>query len=716
MSEEHEDYEEYNPDAVFVADIECDEDGNVIDQPLEYCSDDSVECVAMKREDIPPASEEQENIINLIKDYHVVVDSVAGCGKTTTVIHTAMKYPDQKILILMYNKRLKEETKIKMSSLSLNNVEVQNFHSFFVRHYEGESFTDIGLGHTISRNMSPKKPFDFDIIVIDEAQDMKVIFFRALCKIINDNRISISPPRIMILGDKFQNVYKFLGSDERFLLYSSKVFTMKKLAQVEWRSAKLSVSYRLTRQTALFVNKCVLGYDRIQAVKEGPLVKYIICNLFRSTNKIVKEMIDKYGYENIFIVSNSVRSGKSPLRNIANKMSEAGIPIYVPQSDDADIDSKVIEGKLVFTTYNQTKGLERECVIVFNIDEWNPHKGTEPPNAIYVAMTRAKTQLVLFHSNNSNYANFMKRNEIPKYSELKVIGKYKPDEVRPVKDLPAVPVAQLIEYLTGAVIDKACSYFTTKSGNDNCGTVSIPTTIINGDLYEEVSDITGIMIPAYYEYVTNGHLQIYTHMDVKTRAKINMPKTRVCSDKESISRLLHMANIYISSDSGYKHKLAQIKNYDWVTTEHLEMITPRLKKNIGIKNNDFEYRVESIDTIMTKKIMGSIDCVARFGDKVCRVYEFKCVSTLKRTHLIQLAIYAYLLETGIAAGKYTDITQPRDYILLNLLSGKHYRLKFNLSDLREMVEFLIIQKFFIKDEKSDKTFFQEIKDTILEFN
>jgi hypothetical protein len=704
--------------------IECDEDGNVIEQVNNqgYNSDDSEEYAQIERSSIPPPSEEQELIITSLPTHHIKVDSVAGCGKTTTVIHAALRYPDKKFVILMYNKRLKEESKRRILGLGLHNVEVQNFHSFFVKHYEGESFTDIGLAQTITRNQPPKTPFSFDHIIIDEAQDMKLIFFRALCKIINDNQVGEATPAplIMILGDKFQNVYKFLGSDERFLLFAEQVFdneTIPKIRQATWMSVNLSISYRLTRQTAQFINRCTLGQDRIQTIKDGPLPKYVICNLFNSPGKLVKEAIKTYGYENIFIVSNSVKSVKSPLRHIANKMSKAGVPIFVPNSDEAEIDEKVIAGKLVFTTYNQTKGLERDCVFVFNIDEWNPHKGLDCPNAVYVAMTRAKKQLILLHSNKSNYANFFKRLEIPKYTDFKIIGKYEPGELKPSADPEATPVAQLIEYLSGDVIDKASTYFTTQDAMDGCPTLTIQTTIEENDLHEDVSDITGVMIPAYYEFITTGQIQIYIHMPVKARMLVREPTKVDVRTQAGIAKLLHMANVYISSDSGYVHKLAQITKYTWVTPEHLQQIEPRLRKHVGNTGNMFEFRVQTTNPILTKHLAGSIDCISMDRHGGYRVYEFKCVKALKKTHLIQLAIYAYLLETGIAAGKHPELdkTRPRKYMLVNLLSGKYYRLKSTLPELHSLVEFLVFRKFFLSSEKTDTQFMHEVHETIQEF-
>lgn len=707
---------------------------------------------------LPAPSLEQENIIDLIQENHVIVDSVAGCGKTTTIIHAALRYPDKSFLVLMYNKRLKEESKQKIKALQLHNIEVQNFHSFFVKHYDSDSFTDVGLFQTILQNKKPSIPFHYDAIVVDEAQDLKMIFFSSLCKIINDNLTDTlyeehndidipnqiedeseescgdwkepNLPHLIILGDKFQNVYKFLGSDERFILYAERIFKMSRIAKIPWKRAKLSISYRLTQQTASFINNCFLGSDRIQAVKEGPKVKYFICNLFNAPTILVMDAIKKYGHENIFIVSNSVKGEKSPLRHIANRMSKKNIPIFVPNSDDAEIDEKVINGKLVFTTYNQTKGLERDCVFVLNIDEWNPHKGTDCPNAVYVAMTRAKKQLILLHSDKADYANFVRCMKVPIYADLRIIGEHEPNEKGISQSEPnAIPVTQITEYLSNEVIEKACSYFQVHSGYDGCPKVNIETTInTKDDLYEDVSDITGVMIPAYYEMVTTNNLQILKYINSNLMGSI--PTLDDLQTNDGISKLLQLSNAYISSDNGYIHKLSQIYNYDWVTTEHLNVLKPRLIKHLGHNGNVFEFKTSTSKNhyVLGKHIAGSIDCIS-YGNLIFaetqsvvnetqlehteeegyRIYEFKCVKNLKRSHMIQLAIYAYLIESNIYLGNHPeiDIHKKRQYTLVNLLTGKYYVLKVQLDKLSDMMEFLILNKYFLDNEKDDETFMKE---------
>ena len=64
--------------------------------------------------ELPAISIEQNNIINqLLLNNNVVVDSVAGSGKTTCNLHIAKHFNNMNILLLTYNSKLKLETRDK---------------------------------------------------------------------------------------------------------------------------------------------------------------------------------------------------------------------------------------------------------------------------------------------------------------------------------------------------------------------------------------------------------------------------------------------------------------------------------------------------------------------------------------------------------------------------------------------------------------------------
>ncbi|AYV81336.1 MAG: putative helicase/exonuclease [Harvfovirus sp.] len=161
-----------------------------------------------------------------------------------------------------------------------------------------------------------------------------------------------------------------------------------------------------------FMNNCVLGEERLHAVKKSKFkVRYLICDCFGSKygltdreNRVFEEVmyyLQTYSKEDIFVLAPSVKSENCPARQLANKLSEAGIDIYVPNSDEERLDEDILRGKLVFSTFHQAKGMERKVDIVYNFDDSYFQlfkKDKNPlvcPNELYVAATRGSERLTV---------------------------------------------------------------------------------------------------------------------------------------------------------------------------------------------------------------------------------------------------------------------------------------------------------------------------------
>ena len=92
---------------------------------------------------LPIISHEQNNIITLLTaNKNIVVDSVAGSGKTTTNLYIAKSFSKLKLLLLTYNAKLKIETREKIDLLGITNLETHSYHSFCVKYYNNKCFTD----------------------------------------------------------------------------------------------------------------------------------------------------------------------------------------------------------------------------------------------------------------------------------------------------------------------------------------------------------------------------------------------------------------------------------------------------------------------------------------------------------------------------------------------------------------------------------------------
>ena len=55
---------------------------------------------------LPNCSHEQQNVIDNIEANNVIVDAVAGSGKTTCVLYIAKKFSSAKILLLTYSNHI----------------------------------------------------------------------------------------------------------------------------------------------------------------------------------------------------------------------------------------------------------------------------------------------------------------------------------------------------------------------------------------------------------------------------------------------------------------------------------------------------------------------------------------------------------------------------------------------------------------------------------
>ena len=229
-------------------------------------------------------SDEQNKIINSISN--IKVDAVAGSGKTTTILHMSIANHTKKIFQITYNNLLKREVRKKLKRLCIENMEIHTYHSLAVKYYDPMAYTDeeikkiLFTNKSICQNIKIEK---FDILFIDETQDMIFDYYKLVKKFILDTN---SKPQIIILGDKYQGIYDFKGANVKFLTLADKIWNL------EFKNFNLSTSYRLTNQIAWFINNIMLGHNRICTIKNGMCVDYYISNPFKVYKKIGKYLLD----------------------------------------------------------------------------------------------------------------------------------------------------------------------------------------------------------------------------------------------------------------------------------------------------------------------------------------------------------------------------------------------------------------------------------------
>lgn len=774
---------------------------------------------------ISPSAEQRE-IITGCQTHNLIVDSVAGSGKTTTNMFIARTYPEQNILLLTYNAKLKLETRDKAKEWGLSNIEVHSYHSFCVKYYSKTAFTDAGItkflkqktgaSSTTNLQSSSKLPKKYDIIVIDEAQDMSNTYFALVCQIWYDNQNPAC--KLIICGDVNQCIFRFNGADSRYISLADLVYAEFR-AGIPWKTLRLATSFRCPVEVTQFVNKCVLKSDRMhgaRGINHKP--RYIVCDTFgyttqrnpkasRPYQEVMYYLKQGYRYEEIFIIAPSIKagSGNSPVRRLANALSTAGIPIFVPAGDEDKLDEDICHGKLVFASFHQVKGLERKAVIIFNFDASYfkyYSKGSDPkvcPNELYVALTRTKERMTMFHHVGNDALHFLDMNHKYVEYECRSFGSDSSagkggHAIEKPQDLA---VTQLISHMSESVIARAMEFFTVTRIRNKAGVIKIKTKTEQGALTESVAELNGLLIPAVYEYRTMGNMEMYKLMRDMTPLELQQGIKNGGANGDggklnldSIPDLLELANVWNATKTGFIFKVKQIKKYDWLCAAELEACLARLA-TLELSSDPTHVQYESYlynqgsRELYNRRLHGYADYM---DDK--RLFEFKCVHELEPVHFIQLALYMYLAkienqrhliathgresvrhikpgdvvmvnlfpepEFGSGNGTehveylYSDIItgtvimaeggqyivsesddkvhdlraehmimnlswakangllKQYTYYLYNILTDELFTVGAELGKLRQMVDYLIYQKYFNEQKKTDQEFLEEV--------
>jgi hypothetical protein len=587
------------------------------------------------------ASDEQKAILaHVARGRSVKVDAVAGSGKTTTCLHVAKSNPTKAVFQLTYNARLKLETRARASQLSIHNIEVHSYHAFFVKYFDESGFTDVSIIEHLKRGPPKLRvPLHCDILIIDEAQDMNLLYFQLVLLLLQF--LSETPPQLIVMGDCKQSIFNFNGADHRFLSLADKIFKR------EMEEARLSTSYRLTTQTAAFINECCVGAPQMHAVRDGRKPQYVIDNVFGEeiARRIFEYLTDpRFSAGDIFVLCASVRSDAGPAKILANRLTQMGVPIFVSISEEDPMDEDILAGKVVFSTFHQSKGLERSVVFLLGFDAgyFQYYKKNEGNvgvinNEMYVALTRAKQELILVHHCGNDFLPFVNRNLLSKYtsfedSSLPIASRFaqKNGAKRKfgVKELLGHINPEVTADLLSDIEQKEC----TKGEKTH---IEFPTKVWDKEMAEAVADINGVSIVAYYEFKATKEITFVERLydadePMKKRVYGNL-------DKE----LLRCSTEWLCVGTGYKFKRYQIKSFAWIETGMFEAARRRLEKEIGSSVSEIAFEKECRYIWRGTEISG---CADIYDAKNQHLWEIKVVNELKVEHFIQLLLYRWLFE------------------------------------------------------------------------
>jgi hypothetical protein len=556
---------------------------------------------------------------------------------------------------------------------------------------------------------------DIDIIIIDEAQDMTLLYFKLINKFIKD--VVKRVPQLVILGDRYQGVYEFMKADTRFLTLADQIWN------IQFTHLTLKESYRVTKQMAWFINNVMLGNERIIAKKEGCTVHWHITNTFDLGDAFLHELVNniKYGIykpDDIFILSASLKGASSPTKKIENIFVEHDIPVFVPISEDGKLDEDVTRGKVVFSSLPSSKGRERSVVVLLGFDEnyFNFYAKTSPkdicPATLYVAATRAKDRLIIVGDKKAAHMPFIKFNtkdpdfskHVTLHSTKKLFGASKTGVFE--KSERRTSVTELVKFLKQETIEFLTpiveSLFV--CDKDPLDIIDIPCKVCTGkNMFEDVSDLNGLAIPTIWETSMHNTNTIYKLVvSGKKKDPFIMNASQIVKKScTSVEDYLYMTNVYTGMTEGYHGRIAQIKSYDWLTDKMVNSCIKHLENNVSKDELEFESRVDI--ELQTRhglvKIAGCVDIV-----NINTVWEVKCVDTLQLEHMIQLILYYWMFQR---TNKY--LNKDKTFKLINIRTGEIRQLIANTYNVENIIECLLDHKYATEERMDDPSFIHHVR-------
>ncbi|KAI1102917.1 P-loop containing nucleoside triphosphate hydrolase protein [Jackrogersella minutella] len=687
-----------------------------------------------KRLFVPSA--EQKAIVELSRRQNVVVSARPGAGKTATAEAIVRANPGLAVAVITYSKRLQLETARRLEDYEM--CDVYTFHGMAGALFGQVVFNDVKLQALRKMGEAPVwtgRPYD--IIILDELQDCtENLYWLASTFILSvTHAAGERAPRIVALGDERQAIYDFRGADARYLSLSPSVLSA--LSPFKWDHLPLSKSFRLSHETARFVNEVFLGGgDHITGSHNGPKPIYFHENLLhidRVAKKLVP-LIQEYGPERTAILAPSLR-GNTPLASLTNLLSERyGMPVAVSVSDDVQLDGDIIDNKVCASTYHQFKGNERDLVIVYGADNGyfrfmaRDLPDDRCPNATYVAITRARKQLVILHDHSNQPMSFIRLPKLGPTATFISTEKMKkqPQPGRPlqlglllprnvwVSDMARHIRDELLESIVNSHVEIA--HVSPRLPADEH--IRAPDKILADPakmMYEAVSDLNGIAVVAAYEYVLRRRL---TGLGYKKKQEVE-----VGSDEAAwFCRAACESDAKIT---GYRSRLVQLRDHkhDWLDA-YLDAAVGRLAAQFSSSAETLQFESRLKDekfpvpdgpgSPKTTRLLGRADIVMYSGAPATAVlWEIKFVAALSLEHVVQACAYAYLW-----ARKH-KLEHPPRVVLFNVRDGERWEIAApkGVAGVKSLLQDILRAKFTTEAEVSTDEFLKtcrRVRDEVAE--
>lgn len=563
-------------------------------------------------------SKEQEQLILLAKQGHnVLVDACIGSGKTTTIQALCNQIKDRNILYLTYNKLLKLDAKDKILG---KNVTVQNYHGYAYMTLS-KIGVKVGISDLIQEFIRQKPPtyLDYALLIIDEYQDIDCELAELLW-IIKEQNPNI---QIIAVGVMCQKIYDkttlnvpqfiqdFLGS------YELITFTQ---------------CFRLSKDIATTLgniwNKEIIGVNE-NCIVETKSVEEIIPILVNTPTKDILCLGARTG--TMARVLNHLES------NYPNKFNKRTVYASIRNNDSggANPSNKVA----FFTTYDSSKGLERNTCIVFDYTYAYWLERLHKPDVAYTIM---RNIFCVASSRGKNHIIFVKA-DTPLLTEENL-----KTEIATNKEYSTFVMSEMFDFKYKEDIESCYSLLKIKEIDlEDKSVIDIKGT----DGLIDISPCIGQFQETYFtEYDIESDIKFLMDLH-KDRPQINLSKNN------TVEYLILALTSYETRQDRYRTQVT----IPYVTEKQKDQIFDRLSTVFSTDEmvqvqTEMSFKYEGHDNV---KMVGRADVV-----KDSKVYELKFVSELQHEHFLQCAMY--MVSLGL-----------KESILWNVKNNKMYSIKIS---------------------------------------
>lgn len=315
-----------------------------------------VEAVAnTSAQDIVLTDEQQRVVDAVLAGHDVIVDSVLGSGKTSTIQQLCaslnQKRPTDKLLYLTYSKLLREEAQRRVFG-----AKVTNYHGIVYAPLRQAGF-DPGISESVgvfNRKFDEVSSYvdTYDVMIIDEYQDITEEYAELLEHLKSKN----PSMQIVMVGDMEQKVRDTSRHNAQEF---AKRFCVNPMLLQFTRSFRMGedMGKRLSRAWG----KPIKGVNPSQEVS---------CIGYNEAVGLLLEMADRP--QDILCLGKNRGDMTSVLNIIEQRKPESfnKSTVYASTRQRGQ-NAASSQNAAIFTTFDASKGLERDTVFIFDYDEQN---------------------------------------------------------------------------------------------------------------------------------------------------------------------------------------------------------------------------------------------------------------------------------------------------------------------------------------------------------